>query len=67
MSGPIFGAEGLEKIVYLGDVNGRWKGAVSCFSYKFRRESREQYVDKRDAPHLLGLKGPADEALFRRP
>ena len=66
-TGPIFGLEGLEKIEYLGDVNGRWRGPVSCFSYTFRREQRIQYADKRDVPHLLGLKGPEGETLFRRP
>ena len=65
--GPIFGAEGLERIEYLGEVNGRWRGPVSCFAYEFRRERRIQYVDKRDMPHLLGLKGPAGEMLFGRP
>lgn len=66
-TGPIFGAEGLEKIEYLGDVNGRWKGPVSLFAYTFRRDKRVQYADKRDVPIMLGLKGPAGEALFRRP
>ena len=61
----IFGQMGLLKLVYQGDVNGRWKGPETCHLYEFGRERRVQYVDRRDIPKMLLAKGPSGEQLFR--
>lgn len=61
----VFGMYGLEKVEYLGDVNGSWRGPETCLMYEFRRDSRVHWVDVRDVQHLLNIKGPNGEEFFR--
>ena len=61
----IFGMFGLEKVEYLGDMNGTWKGPETCIMYEFGRDSRIHWVDVRDLGHLLTVKDTTNEALFQ--
>lgn len=62
--GVIFGEKGLRKVRYLGDVNGKHRGAISCQWYEFSREKRIRYVDVRDVAQLTARKGAQGEMMF---
>jgi len=53
-------------VEYLGDVNGRWKGPLTCHQYEFRREKHKMYVDNQELPHFAKLRDVDGKALFRR-
>jgi len=62
----IMGEQGMVRLEYLGEYSGRWRGAATCLWYEFPSGRRTQWVDKRDAEHLLAQRGPVGEELFRR-
>jgi len=60
----LFGEKGLILVTYLGDLNGKYKGAETCKMYDVRREQRQMYVDRRDAKALLAVANAKGEKLF---
>jgi len=51
----ILGQYGLLKVRYLGDMNGKWKGAETCHMYEFTRVEPVRYVDRRDIAAFLAV------------
>ena len=60
----ILGAQGLFKIRYMGDLNGKWRGAETCHMYEFTTVEPVRYVDKRDVPAFLTVLQEAGTPMF---
>jgi len=47
------------------DLRGTWKGRHTGHRYRYTETARENWVDRRDVPYLVGWKGPEGEQIFR--
>ena len=60
----IFGQMGLVKLTSIVGMTMKWKGAVTCREYEFRKEQPTLWVDARDAKDMLARRAPTGEGLF---
>ena len=60
------GEQGLFKVRYLGDMNGKWRGKETCHFYEFTVDEPVRYVDKRDIEAFLEVRDGSGGSLFER-